>query len=151
MPHWGYSARLVGQENAVKASAREVDISPKWAREVCRAIQGLTIGEARRLLEDVAEMKRMVPYRRYNRKRAHHAASKGPGGFPTRVARLVLKLLDSLEANADFKGLDTDKTRIASAVAHKGRVLPRYIERAHGRSSPYNKTLVHIELVAVGG
>ncbi len=147
MPSWGYSTALADAENAVKASVREVDISPKWAREVCAAIKGMTISEARRLLEDVVEKRRMIPYRRYKKNRAHHAQTRGAGGYPIKVARIMLKLLDSLEANAEFKGLDTDRVVIVHAAAHKGRVIAKFIERAFGRSNPYNKVLVHIELV----
>ncbi|GBC70103.1 hypothetical protein HRbin01_01811 [archaeon HR01] len=150
MPNWGYSTSLAESEKAAKASAREVDVSPKWAREVCRRIKGMKISEARELLERVVERKELIPYRRYKKKRAHHAQSRGPGGYPVKVARIMLKLLDGLEANAEFKGLELDSLRIVHAAAHKGRRISRYIERAFGRSTPYDKTLTHIELVAVG-
>ena len=147
MPHWEYSVKELDETRTVKASLREVDLSPKWSREVCRAIIGLTIPEARNLMEDVIEMKRMIPYRRYKRKRAHHAQTRGPGGYPIKVARLMLKLLESLEANADFKGLDPDEVVIVHAAAHKGRRIRKFIERAYGRATPYDKQLVHIEVV----
>ena len=149
MPEWGYSTPLARLDNAVKASVREVDISPKWAREVCQAVKGLTIAEAKKLMEDVVAQRRMIPYRRYRKKRAHHAQTKGPGGYPVKVAKVMLKLLDSLEANAEFKGLDVDRVKIVHAAAHKGRVITKFIERAFGRSTPYNKTLVHIEVVGL--
>jgi len=149
MPNWGYSTKIGLKGNEVRASLREVDVSPKFAREVCEAIKGLTIPEARRLLEDVVKMKRMIRFGRYRKKRAHHAQTRGPGGYPVKVSKHMLKLLDSLEANAEFKGLDPEKTRIVHAAAHKGRVVKKYIERAFGRSSPYFKTYTHIELAAV--
>lgn len=147
MPHWGYSLKEIDETRMVKASLREVDVSPKWSREVCKAIIGLTIPEARKLLEEVVAMKRMIPYRRYKKKRAHHAQTKGPGGYPVKVAKHMLKLLDSLEANADFKGFDPDEVVIIHAAAHKGRRIRKFIERAFGRATPYDKQLVHIEVV----
>jgi len=147
MPHWGYSVQEVDKARTVKASLREVDVSPKWSREVCRAILGLKLPEARKLLEDVVAKKRMIPYRRYNKNRAHHGQAKGPGGYPVKVAKLMLKLLDSLEANADFKGLDPDDVVIVHAAAHKGRRIRKFIERAFGRATPYDKVLVHIEVM----
>ncbi|MEM2237029.1 MAG: 50S ribosomal protein L22 [Candidatus Caldarchaeum sp.] len=149
MPKWGYSTAIGEKENEVRASLREVDVSPKWAREVCKAIKGLTIPDARKLLESVVEGKRMIRYSRHVKKRAHHAETKGPGGYPVKVSKHMLRLLESLEANAEFKGLDPEKTRIVHAASHKGRVVRKFIERAFGRSSPYNKTYVHIELAAV--
>ena len=147
MPHWEYSVKELDESRTVKASLREIDVSPKWSREVCRAIVGLTIPEARRLMEDVIAMKRMIPYRRYKKKRAHHAQTKGPGGYPVKVARHMLKLLDSLEANAEFKGFDPDEVVIVHAAAHKARRLRKFMPRAFGRATPYDKQLVHIEVI----
>lgn len=149
MPSWGYSTVVGEKETEVRASLREVDLSPKWAREVCESIKGLTIPEAKKLLEDVIKRKRMIRYSRYKKKRAHHAEAAGPGGYPIKVSKHMLKLLESLEANAEFKGLDPEKTKIVHAVSHRGRVAAKYIERAFGRSSPYNKCYVHIEVAAV--
>lgn len=147
MPEWGYSVQGLDPDRTVKASLREADISPKFSREVCRAIVGLKLNEAKQLMEDVINRKRMIPYRRYRKKRAHKRATKGPGGYPVKIARKMLKLLESLEANAEFKGLSPENIKIIHAAAHKGRTIKKYIERAFGRSSPYFKTLVHIEVI----
>ena len=147
MPTWRYSLQELDPARTVKASLREVDISPKFSREVCKAIVGLSIPEAKKLMEDVAEMRRMIPYRRYNKKRAHHSETRGPGGYPVKIARMMLKLLESLEANAEFKGLDPDEVVIIHAAAHKGRRIEKFIERAFGRATPYDKQLVHIEVI----
>ncbi len=147
MPTWRYSLQELDPARTVKASLREVDVSPKFSREVCRAIVGLKLPEAKKLMEDVIEMRRMIPYRRYNKKRAHHAQTRGPGGYPVKVARHMLKLLESLEANAEFKGLDPDEVVIIHAAAHKARKIEKFIERAFGRATPYDKQLVHIEVV----
>ncbi|MEM0482396.1 MAG: 50S ribosomal protein L22 [Nitrososphaerota archaeon] len=149
MPQWEYSVKGLDPATSVKASLREVDLSPKWSREVCAAIKGLRLQDARRLLEDVVKGKRMIPYRRYRKLRAHHSQTKGPGGYPVKVARQLLKLLDSLEANAEFKGLDTDRLVVVHAQAHKGRMVKKFFPRAFGRASPHNRTLVHIEIAAV--
>ncbi|MEN2975044.1 MAG: 50S ribosomal protein L22 [Candidatus Caldarchaeales archaeon] len=147
MPNWGYSVKDLDPARTVKASLREVDVSPKYSREVCRSIIGLNIPRAKKLMEDVISMKIMIPYRRYRKKRAHHAQTRGPGGYPVKIARLMLKLLESLEANAEFKGLDPEQVIIRYAVAHKGRTIRKFIERAFGRATPYDKTLTHIELI----
>jgi large subunit ribosomal protein L22 len=148
LPKWKYSAQVADPARTVKASLREIDVSPKWGREVCQAIKGLRLDKAKKLLEDVIAKKRMIPYRRYRKLRAHHSETRGPGGYPVKIARHLLKLLESLEANAEFKGLDTDKLFITHAVAHKGRTIKKFFPRAFGRASPHNKTLVHIEVMA---
>jgi large subunit ribosomal protein L22 len=148
MPKWGYSMQLADESKIAKASLREVDASPKWTREVCAAIKGMYVEDAKRLLEDVVARRRMIPYRRYKKLRAHHSETKGPGGYPVKPARLLLKLLESLEANAEFKGLDTSRLKIVHAAVHKGRVIKKFFPRAFGRASPHNKTLIHIMVIA---
>ena len=59
-----------------------------------------------------------------------------------------MKLLDNLESNGEYKGMDLDRLKIVSAVTHKGTKLERFTPRAMGRSSPKIDTLVHVELVA---
>lgn len=148
MPRWGYSYQGLREEKIAKASLREVDVSPKWSRELCRALLGLTINQARSLCEDIINFKRPIHYKRYNKNRGHRRGLGSPGGFPVKAAKLFSKLLDSLEANAEFKGLDPEKMKIVHAVAYKGRKIYKTIPRAFGRSTPYIKQLVHVELVA---
>lgn len=148
MPHWRYSVQEVEPAKSVRASLREIDVSTKWSRELCQAIKGMKLDKAKKLLEDVIAKKKMIPYRRYRKLRVHHSETRGPGGYPIKVAKHVLKLLESLEANAEFKGLDTEKLFITHAAAHKGRTIKKFFPRAFGRASPYNKTLVHIEVIA---
>src|ERR671919_539761 len=69
-------------------------------------------------------------------------------GMSIEKAREFLKLLDNLETNAEYKGMDLDRLRIISAVVHKGTKLERFTPRAMGRASPKFDTLIHIELVA---
>ena len=59
-----------------------------------------------------------------------------------------MKLLDNLETNAEYKGMDLDRLMIISAVVHKGTKLERFTPRAMGKASPKFDTLIHIELVA---
>jgi large subunit ribosomal protein L22 len=57
-----------------------------------------------------------------------------------------LKVLQGAEANAENKGLDTDRMRIIHAAAYPGIKLKRFFPRAHGRSSPKYETLTHVEI-----
>ncbi|MBM1154334.1 50S ribosomal protein L22 [archaeon] len=148
MPHWGYSIRQLPLRS-VKASGRELDISPKDAREICRAIKGMKVTEAESFLKDVIAMRRSVPYRRYRKKVAHKRGLQGwyAGRYPVKAAKAILKILQSAMASAEEQDLDVDSLYVYHAAAYKGRVLKRYIERAFGRTSPWNRVLVHVELV----
>lgn len=65
-----------------------------------------------------------------------------------KAAKEVLTVLESVESNAEFKGLDAERMRIIHAAGLRGRKVQGFTPRAFGRASPSNNTLVHIELVA---
>ena len=151
MPHFGYAFQSYDKTKHVRASIREKDISHKHAREIAASIKGLSIEEAREFLENVVSRKEAVPYRRYNNEVAHRSNIRDgffAGRFPKKAASEFLKLMDNLESNAEYKGMDLDRLRIVSAAVHKGTKLERFQPRAMGRSSPKFDTLVHVELIA---
>jgi large subunit ribosomal protein L22 len=150
LPKFGYSVVGLDETKTVKASLREANASPKKARELVRMLIGMRPSEAKEYLNGVIEMKISVPFRRYNKEVGHRKGQQGfgPGGYPVKVAKLLLKLLDQLEANAEFKGLDIERLRIIHASALRGRKIIKFIPRAFGRSSLQRRELVHIELVA---
>ena len=149
MPNWGYSARSDLGEG-VKASGRDLRISPKAAREICKSIRRTRLDEARRFLQDVIDMKRAVPYRRHKKEVPHKAGLDKwyAGRYPVKAAREILKVLDSLEANCEDLGFDVERVRLDHAAAQRARVLKRFVPRAFGRSSPHYEHLTHIELLA---
>jgi len=134
----------------IRASGREVDVSPKTAREVCKTIRGMFLTDAKEYLEAVKEKRIPVSFRRFKRGSGHRSEINGfhAGGYPVKAATKVLEVLSNLEANAEFKGRDLDRMKIIHAAAARGRIIRAYTPRAQGRSSPSFNTLVHIELVA---
>jgi large subunit ribosomal protein L22 len=151
MPEYKYSFSNFDKSRQVRASIRDKSTSHKHAREVAAAINGLSIENARLFLEDVAAKKIAVPFRRYHNEVAHRSNIRDgfcSGRFPQKAAKEVLKLLDNLEANAEYKGMDLDALKIISAVVHKGTKIKRFTPRAMGRSSPRYNTLIHFEIVA---
>lgn len=154
MGDFKYSFQNFDMSKHVRAAIREKSISHKHAREVANALKGMSIERARVFLEDVVARKIAVPYRRYNNEVAHRSNIRDgfcSGRFPRKAAKEVLKLLDNLESNAEYKGMDLDSLKIVSAVVHKGTKIERFTPRAMGRASPKFNTLVHFELVAMEG
>lgn len=154
MPQYSYAFRNFDKARHVRAAVREKSISHKHSREIALAISGKSIEKAREFLENVVAKKEAVPYRRYHNEVAHRSNIRdgfSAGRFPQKAAKEFLKLLDNLESNAEYKGMDLDRLRIVSAVVHKGTKLKRFQPRAMGRSSPKFDTLVHVELVAQEG
>ncbi|MFP3132780.1 MAG: 50S ribosomal protein L22 [Nitrososphaeria archaeon] len=149
MPEFGYSFVQYNEVSDVRGSLREVDVSPKEAREVANYIKGMSLDRAKQVLQEVIEKKRIVPFKRYHRKVAHHKVEGFYAGrYPVKAAKYFLKLLENLESNALYKGLDVSRLIIIHTSAYPGRKLVRYIPRAFGRRSPKRRVYVHIEAVA---
>ena len=151
MPQFGYAFQSYDKTKHVRASIREKDISHKHAREIAVAIKGRSIEKARELLENVIARKEAIPYRRYNNEVAHRSNIRDgffAGRYPKKAAYEFLRILDNLESNAEYKGMDLDRLRIVSTAVHKGTKLKRFQPRAMGRSSPKFDTLVHVEVIA---
>jgi large subunit ribosomal protein L22 len=149
MAKFKYAFQNFDSTRHVRASLREKQISHKHAREIAVAIKGLSIEKARDYLQNVISMKNAVPFRRYN-KQVGHKSDPGvmSGRYPQKSATEFLKLLDNLESNAEYKGMDLDRLKIINATVHKGVLIKRFIPRAMGRATPKNNVLTHVELVA---
>jgi len=149
MPNWGYSFTAYEEDRMARASARELRISPKAAREICHYIRHMNLRQAQAFLERVMAKDQAVPYRRHKKEVPHKRGLQGwyAGRYPVKAAENILNVLDDLAANAEEKGLDIERLRIIHAAAHRGRVLKRYFPRAFGRSSPNFEKLCHLEFV----
>ena len=149
MPKRYFSFQNFDDTKHVRAAIREKPISHKHAREIAVAMKGLSIEKARDYLLDVTNLKRSIPFRRY-KNQVGHKSDPGTmsGRYPQKAATEILKLLDNLESNAEYKGMDLDRLKIVNATVHKGRLVKRFIPRAQGRATPKNNVLTHIELVA---
>ncbi len=149
MPKFGYSSIELDAEKSVKASGRELRISPKHTREICKTIKGMRLEKAKKYLERVIIEKQPVPFRRFTKKLGHrHGMQKAMvGKYPRKSALHVLKVLESAEGNAEFKGLDIERLRVIHASAYPGIKLKRAMPRAFGRSTPKYKTLTHVEII----
>ena len=82
-------------------------------------------------------MKKPLAFRRFNKDLAHKPGM-GPARYPLNASKYILALLESLEANAENKGLNTEKLKISSAIAnfadrkwHTGRQRRTKIKSAH--------------------
>ena len=150
MPKWGYSisSEELDPEKTVKASEREARVSHKSAREICKTVKGMKLDQAKEYLVDVKSKKKPVPFKRFRKKSGHrHGLNKAfAGRYPVKAAARILKLLEGAEANAENKGLDTDRLRIIHAATSKGMKLKAQRPRAQGRTSPSYETLCNIEI-----
>lgn len=121
--------------------------------EVANAIKGKTLARAKAYLTNVLEHKEAIPIRVHTGGVGRHAQAKNmrvPGSlvfWPTNSVKYVLDLLKNAEANAEAKGLETDKLVVShsqATMAIKGR---RRTYRAHGRINPFMNQRSHVQLV----
>ena len=149
MPQYGYSFEGFDPAVHVRASGREVNVSPKAAREIAVTIKGMTVASAIEHLELVEEMKMPIAFRRHKLKVGHRSELQGfpTGSYPVKAAKAYLDVLRNLQGNSEFKGLDPERVKIIHAAGYAGRTIKDYVPRAMGRSSPNFHQLVHIEIV----
>ncbi len=115
-----------------------VPISLKKSVEVCNFIRNKNLARAKKLLEEVISMDTAVPFRRYVRGIPHRKGGIGPGKYPIKASGFILKLINSAEANAQFKGLKTSNLIIkqvsakkAPTAMHTGRQRARKMKRCY--------------------
>ncbi|MBI2662519.1 50S ribosomal protein L22 [Candidatus Woesearchaeota archaeon] len=117
-------------ENKNKGSAKEhsatarllsAPISTKQSVEISYHLRYEDLAWAKAFLEEVVAMRKPVPYRRATMDLGHKPGMAG-GRFPQKAASHFLQLLKSVEANAQFKGLNTSSLKISKLIANKASI-----------------------------
>ncbi|MCZ7357320.1 MAG: 50S ribosomal protein L22 [Candidatus Methanoperedens sp.] len=140
-----YSIEPVPEKTA-KAIGKELPISRKHAHEISSAIRGMKIDIARGFLEDVSNLKRAVPYKRFTRN-VPHRRGMCTGRYPQKAAKEFLKVLTNVESNARYKGLDSENMRIIHVATKKGHTYRGRFPRAQGRATPKDHETVSVEMI----
>ncbi len=131
-----------------RAFGRDLPVSPKSGRNVARVLKGMPVGRAKTWLQEVVDKKTPVPFTVRKRKIAHRRGQGfGPGKYPVKVASHFLKVLESAEANAEYKDLDKDQLVITHASAYQGQVTKGFTPRAQGRATPHYERTCNLELI----
>lgn len=145
-----YSVREIDPLHDAVSYGRELPISYKHSVEICRTIKGMRLESAKNYLNDVISLKKAVPFKRFNKKVAHRRNIDGwdAGRYPKKASMAILRLLNNLEKNAEYKGLEVENLMIKHASASKGHVTKSYFPRAMGRSTLKRRITTNIELLA---
>jgi len=134
---------------AAKARVDDLRAHFKNTYEVARSVKGLKLKKALKYLEDVLEHKTCIPIHRFNSHVARTGQAKvfgvTQGRWPEKSVKHVLQLLKNLHANAESKGLDTEKCVISHFAVQRAVQGRRRTYRAHGRITPYLSSNCHIE------
>ena len=118
-----YTFKGYDKENMARVLGRALPISFKQSVEICSLIRDRDLSYAKDALSKVIEHKKAVPFRRF-RHNIGHKTKIGPGRYPERASNEILKLINSVEANAQFKRLNTANLVIAHINASEaGKVI----------------------------
>ncbi|MBI4441151.1 50S ribosomal protein L22 [Candidatus Woesearchaeota archaeon] len=135
-------ATQLNNEHTARAVGRSLPISTKFSVEICNHLRHRKLEDAKKILERVTMLREAIPMKRYTFDLGHKPGSVGPGRYPVKACKNILELLDSVEANAQFKGLNTSLLQIVHICAHKASI-PMHGGRRGGRK---NKR-THLEVV----
>ena len=112
-------ARQQSADQRPKATAKYIRISPFKVRIVLDIIRGLSYTEAAAVLKNTNKS----------------------------AAPVVLKVLNSAAANAEFKNISKSDLFVAEAFADQGPTLKRIMPRAKGRTYRILKRTSHITVI----
>ncbi len=127
--------------NTASLKVKSLPISTKMSVEICNLIRDRPLSKSRRLLQDVVDMRRAIPIKRFNADLGHKPGMAA-GRFPVIASKTFLKLFDSVEANAENKGLNVNNLVVTFAKADKGEA--RWRSGRKGRTKMKN---THVQLV----
>ncbi len=115
-------------------------ISKKSSLEISNFIKGKSVKRAKKILEDVIEMKIAIPCKKI--RSVGHRKGIGPGNYPIKAATFILKIVKSAESNANTKGLNVDNLIIKTIIPNQGSRSYHY-----GRRRGLKTKSTHIEII----
>ena len=137
----GYTFRNYNEEHMARAIGMALPISFKQSVEICNFIENKNVNDAKKLLQNVSEKKIAIPFKRYIFDLGHKKKI-GPGRYPEKASKEFIKLIESVEANAQFKGLNTSNLIIAHVSAHKAGKAWHYGRKTRRRMKRTNVEIV---------
>jgi large subunit ribosomal protein L22 len=136
----------VDPDKTAKAYGYELHCSQKDSMNLAYALKGMNTVKAKDFLKEIIDMKRPLPTIFHKRKRAHQKGI-GPGSFPEKAAKFMLKVIENAENNAEYKGFDSENMKIIHISAYQGRIIRGIMPRAQGRATDKNRTTTNIEVI----
>jgi large subunit ribosomal protein L22 len=147
MAKYNYSTKI--EDNMASAVLRGAEISHKQSIEVCNHIRGRKLADAKKILNDAIALKKPIPVRRFGADRGHKPGM-GPGRYSVNACTMILQIIESAEANAQFKGLETSNLIVSHINSHKAS-RPFRMGRNRGRKGKRaNVEVVLAELPSEG-
>lgn len=137
----GYTFRNYNHEHMARAIGMALPISFKQSVEICGFIESKSINDAKKMLQHVSEKKLAIPFKRFIFDLGHKKKA-GPGRYPEKASKEFIKLIEAVEANAQFKGLNTSNLVIAHVSAHKAGKAWHYGRKTRRRMKRTNVEII---------
>lgn len=137
----GYAFRDYNEEHMARAIGMAMPISFKQSVEICSFIRKKNVNDAKKMLQNVVEKKSAIPFKRYNWDLGHKKKI-GPARYPEKASMEFIKLIENVEANAQFRGLNTSNLIIAHVSAHKAGKAMHF-----GRKSRRRMKRTNVEII----
>jgi large subunit ribosomal protein L22 len=115
-------------EKSVKVYGRNLNVSSRTSKIVCRKVTGMNLAKAKNLLANLISEKHSLD-----------------GKYHTNASKELLALLKSAESNAEAKGLDAARLRV-HASSHQGF---RYMRPRRLKMRGTMKKIANIQVVLV--
>ena len=141
-----YTVKDYNKEHMAKVAGRALPISTKAAINICNNLKKRSVAYAKMFLKEVMILKTPVKYTRFTNGAGHKRGNMAAGKYPINAAKHILKLIESVESNAQFKGLNTSNLIIVSILAQHGGNQWR-----HGRQRRRKMKRTHVEIIVEEG
>lgn len=132
--------------NHAKAAGTALPASLKQSIEICNFIRNRSLLSAKKILTEVIEKKRAIPFRKFLHSVGHKTGMMA-GRYPKKACGQILKILDSAEANAQANGLNSSNLFITHISANKGITTYRFGRKRGLRTKRTNIWVVLEEVV----
>jgi len=106
---------IKGKLEVAKARGWSLPISFKKSVNIASMIKGKDVVKAKRLLNEVLNFKRAVPFKRYKRD-VPHRRGIAAGRYATKPAKFILELLENAIANAKYHEMDESKLYVSKIL-----------------------------------
>lgn len=137
------------ENKTATARAWNLNISPKYSREIATNIRELSVIKALRLLDEVVEMRRPIILRKHNAEVPHHYGR--PGRYPVKAVKEFILIIHNAIANAGYIGLDESKLMFDRLEASRGRVKKPWGGKAIGKSKKRGRRTNIVVVLTEGG
>ena len=150
-----YQVQKISKKKTALAMMKNKRVSLKFSNEIVSNIKGKRVDKAIAYLQRILTKEEFLPLRKYKKKIGHRKGeAKGMtkiGRYPMRTVEAFIEILESVKANADYKGLDSDNLIITHMFVSQGFARASYQSQGRIAGKRRQRKSVHIEIVVTEG